>query len=126
MALPIETKLLELQAEQAVKRKGRTTDYALTDTAEFKTIAKLALRLFGNSRERYSWLPGPGMGSPAGRPYRYGALFEKGPEEPGVHYVGFFIDPPNIMPAKRRRQLVFRFFTYNEFCQQVKLLGFTV
>jgi hypothetical protein len=107
---------LELQAEQARDREAMGT-FAEMETDELKAIARLALRLFGNASQSYQ-----------SREHgtRYGALIESGPEEPGIVYIGFYIDPPTVMPARRRRRLLFRGAKVRELEAQARLMGFSV
>jgi hypothetical protein len=109
-------KLLELQAKQR-QRRAKIGNFQAMEGDELRAIKNLALRLFGNSRESYT-----------SREYgtRYGALIEAGPEEPGIVYIGFFIDPPTVMPAKRRRKLLFYGAKVSELEEQARLVGFSV
>lgn len=84
---------------------------------ELKAVRAFAIKCFGNASESYSH---PEYIT------RYGGLIEAGPEEPGIVYVGFYIDPPNVPPAKRRRRLMFRGAKVSELEAQARLLGFRV
>lgn len=114
-------KLWELMTEQAdlreTERKAGT--FKTHEVDELMSFKKFAFDLFGDSETRYDWVGGQTK-------FRYGGLVEGGPEEPGVLYVGFYIDPPTVAQMKRRRCLVFRGSKIRELEAQARLLGMMV
>jgi hypothetical protein len=101
--------MLELWKNQEARRKPGIS-YQAMELSELQAIYKLAIQTFGNASERYAW-----KGS-----YRYGAVIEAGKEEPGVLYVGFFLDGPSL-GIRRRRELILRGCSHAELLQQARL-----
>jgi len=117
-ANPFNERLFALQREQEVLRETeqRAGTFKFMEMDELKAIKKFAFNLFGDSQTQYPWVNGDA-------PFRYGGVIEGGPEEIGLLYVGFYIDPPSINAKLRRRQLVFRGCKVSEFEAQAKLIG---
>ena len=101
--------MLELWKKQEAQR-GPAYVYKAMELDELRAVYNLAIQTFGNASERYTW---------QGKP-RWGAVIEAGREEPGVLYVGFFLDPPSL-GIRRRRELVLRGCTHAELLQQARL-----
>ena len=79
----------------AEREKLGGTPFADVEVDEMTAIRKLAEDTFGKANVRH-------------RNGTWGGLIEGGPEEPGMMYLGFFIDPPTVHQSIRRRQLVLR------------------
>lgn len=113
-----DQRLVELQFRQASDREAERLagTFEVHEVSELIALRKLGNKLFGNPSEQYPWPGGQ-------QPYRYGGVIEGGPEEPGVLYLGFFLDPPNVPVHLRRRCLLFRGCKIAEFEAQARLMG---
>lgn len=110
--------LFDLQQRQKADRANeeKAGTFRNTQVDEINAIRLLAAEIFGDSGTRQSWPGGD-------RPYRYGGLLEGGPHQPGIFYMGFFIDPPKVAMHTRRRKLIFIGAKHAEFVAQAKLVG---
>ena len=95
-------KLLELQAEQAARRRDFHGHHELD---ELRAMKLLAHKIFG----------------PRG-------VLEANPDEPGVVYIGEYdrVYHPLVPTQRRRRRLVLRGYSHAELVEQARLLGFSV
>ena len=103
------TKLLELQANQAAKRRSLNA-FASMELDEVKAWRKMALDLFGRDHERFD-LPGGG--------HRWGGVLEARPNEPGIIYVGYYLENPR-KPGRKKTRMVYRGATIAEVLAQAK------
>jgi hypothetical protein len=97
--MAINRKLLDLQLTQEDKRVA-LGHFKEMEKSELTAIVGFAIKCFGEANKVFQLPDGQGI--------RWGGLIEAGPEEPGIVYVGYYLDPPHIAPAKRRRKLIFR------------------
>lgn len=93
----IEPLLLDLMIDQADRRE-KMGAFAETENDEIGAMLKLCRATFGDT-----------------------GLLEAGPEEPGIIYMGYYIDPPSVPSHRRRRKLLFRGAKYREILAQVVL-----
>lgn len=114
-------RLWNLQKEQEDLRESerRAGNFTHHEMDELVALRKFALDMFGDANTQYAWPGGE-------QPYRYGGLLEGGPEEVGILYCGFYIDPPAVPLNQRRRHLIFRGCKVREFEEQARCIGMMV
>lgn len=110
--MTINRRLWDLQQDQAAKR-GDMLQFKVHSTDELVALRKLCERFFGKADRPHRWPGGP-------QAFHWGGLLEAGPEEPGVIYMGVYLEPKRLNPGSRRRKLFFRGSKISEFEEQMR------
>ena len=93
----IDRRVHALMLKQEQEREPMQT-FGQMEMSELKAIMKLGRRLFGDN-----------------------GLVEFGPNEIGIVYLGYYIDPPSVPSHRRARKLLFRGAKYREIAEQARL-----